>query len=223
MAFPGDRFHDPGLEARDRKETEVERLDRNLTELLNELRVALPGVQVLFAFLLVAPFNQGFQKVSDFERKLYFATLLCTALSSILLIAPSMHHRLLFRQRQKPFLVTTANRLTIAGLAMLALAMTGAVLLVTHVLFGGIPAGGSAMAIEDGDERVAEQVGGLRGSGLGVVGVGAVEAVGGAPTQDVEGGRVARAGDPHRVARREDVADHVLGQAVDEPKRRVHV
>ena len=141
MAFPGDRFHDPELEALDRKETEVERLDRNLTELLNELRVALPGVQVLFAFLLVAPFNQGFQKVSDFERKLYFATLLCTALSSILLIAPSMHHRLLFRQRQKPFLVTTANRLTIAGLAMLALAMTGAVLLVTHVLFGGITAG----------------------------------------------------------------------------------
>ena len=102
--------------------------------------MALPGVQVLFAFLLVAPFNQGFQRVSDFERKLYFATLLCTAVSSILLIAPSMHHRLLFRQGQKPFLVSTANRLTIAGLSMLALAMTGAVLLVTHVLFGAVTA-----------------------------------------------------------------------------------
>jgi O-antigen/teichoic acid export membrane protein len=124
----------------DRHETETERQDRNLNELLNELRVALPGVQVLFAFLLVAPFNQGFEKITDFERKLYFATLLCTALASILLIAPSMHHRLLFRRHDKAFVVTTANRLTIVGLSVLALAMTGAVLLVTHVLFGAVTA-----------------------------------------------------------------------------------
>jgi hypothetical protein len=126
--------------ALDRHETEQERLDRNLLELLNELRVALPGVQVLFAFLLVAPFNQGFQKVTDFERKLYFATLLCTAVASVLLIAPSMHHRLLFRHHAKAFIVVTANRLTITGLSVLALAVTGAVLLITHVLFGSLTA-----------------------------------------------------------------------------------
>src|SRR5256885_16707912 len=76
-----------------RSETELERYDRNLNELLSELRVALPGVQVLFAFLLVAPFNQRFGTVSEFERKLYFVTLLCTLVASILLIAPTLVDR----------------------------------------------------------------------------------------------------------------------------------
>jgi Family of unknown function (DUF6328) len=119
-----------------REETPFERTDRNLAELLNELRVALPGVQVLFAFLLVVPFNSGYTRMTDFERKLYFGVLLCTALASILLIAPSVHHRIEFRKRDKEYLVVTANRLTIAGLSMLAVAMTGAILLITHVLFG---------------------------------------------------------------------------------------
>src|SRR2546430_12887320 len=79
-----------------RSETELERYDRNLNELLSELRVALPGVQVLFAFLLVAPFNQRFGTVSDFERKLYFATRLSTLLTSILLIDPTHLQRLRF-------------------------------------------------------------------------------------------------------------------------------
>jgi len=119
-----------------RGETELERYDRNLNELLGELRVALPGVQVLFAFLLVAPFNQRFGTVSSFERALYLCALLLTLLSSILLIAPTMIHRLHFQLGAKAYIVHTANRLMIAGLAVLAAAMTAAVLLVTHYLFG---------------------------------------------------------------------------------------
>ena len=119
-----------------RRETELERYDRNLSELMGELRVALPGVQVLFAFLLVAPFNQRFGSVSHFERRLYLATLLCTLLASILLIAPTIIHRLEFRQGEKAYVVETANRLTIAGLSVFAVAMTSAVLLITHYLFG---------------------------------------------------------------------------------------
>jgi hypothetical protein len=119
-----------------RHETELERYDRNLTELMGELRVALPGVQVLFAFLLVAPFNQRFGHVSTFERWLYFAALLSTALASILLIAPTVVHRLTFRQGEKAYIVRTANRLTIAGVSVLALAMSTAILLVTHYLLG---------------------------------------------------------------------------------------
>ncbi len=84
-----------------REESEGERLDRNLGELLQELRVALPGVQVLFAFLLAVPFQQNFTEISPFEKKVYFATLLCTALSAVLLIAPSAYHRMTFRLQQK--------------------------------------------------------------------------------------------------------------------------
>jgi len=121
-----------------RDESEAERLDRNLGELLQELRVALPGVQVLFAFLLAVPFQQEFGKVSEFEKKIYFATLLLTAVSAALLIAPSAYHRLTFRYQQKHRLVFVSNRLAIAGLGALALAMTCAVLLITHLLFGTV-------------------------------------------------------------------------------------
>jgi hypothetical protein len=121
-----------------RDESEAERLDRNLGELLQELRVALPGVQVLFAFLLAVPFQQEFQKVSEFEKEMYFATLLLTTLSAALLIAPTAYHRLTFRYQQKHRLVFVSNRLTIAGLGALALAMTCAVLLITHFLFGTV-------------------------------------------------------------------------------------
>jgi amino acid transporter len=119
-----------------RPESEAERADRNLQELLGELRVALPGVQVLFAFLLVVPFNQRFAKVTDFQEKIYFVTLLCTAAASAFLIAPSVHHRIAFRRQDKEWLVTTANRLAIVGLSFLAVAMTGVIMLVTDVLFG---------------------------------------------------------------------------------------
>jgi hypothetical protein len=124
------------LDSSGRKETEEERLDRNLGELLQELRVALPGVQVLFAFLLAVPFQQNFTKTSEFDKKIYFVTLLLTALSAALLIAPSAYHRLTFRYQQKHRLVFVSNRLAIAGLATLALAMTCAVMLITNVLFG---------------------------------------------------------------------------------------
>jgi Family of unknown function (DUF6328) len=120
-----------------REETEDERLDRNLSELLQELRVALPGVQVLFAFLLAVPFQRNFTEISPFEEKVYFGTLLCTALSAALLISPTAYHRLTFHLQQKRELVYLANRLAIAGLLFLALAMSGAILLITDVLFGG--------------------------------------------------------------------------------------
>ena len=118
-----------------REETEEERLDRNLGELLQELRVALPGVQVLFAFLLAVPFQQNFSKITDFQKDVYFATLLLTAISAALLISPSAYHRLTFRLQQKDHLVQLANRFTIAGLGALALAMIGAIVLITDLLF----------------------------------------------------------------------------------------
>jgi hypothetical protein len=119
-----------------RDESEAERLDRNLGELLQELRVALPGVQVLFAFLLAVPFQQNFSKITGFQEKVYFATLLLTAISAVLLISPSAYHRMTFRMQQKDDLVFLANKLAIAGLTFLALAMTGAITLITDYLFG---------------------------------------------------------------------------------------
>lgn len=119
-----------------REESESQRLDRNLSELLQELRVALPGVQVLFAFLLAVPFQQNFSEITGFQEKTYFVTLLCTAISAALLISPTAYHRLNFRQQRKDELVLISNRLAIAGLTFLALAMTGAIVLITDVLFG---------------------------------------------------------------------------------------
>ncbi len=116
-------------------EEKEERLNRELMELLNELRVALPGVQVLFAFLLVVPFNQRFADVTPFQEKVYFGTLLCTAAASACLIAPSVHHRIEFRRQDKEHIVLMSNRLAVIGHLMLAIAMTGAILLITDVLF----------------------------------------------------------------------------------------
>jgi len=121
-----------------REESEGERLDRNLGELLQELRVALPGVQVLFAFLLAVPFQQNFSEITPFQERVYFATLLCTAISAALLISPTAYHRLNFRQQNKEELVMVSNRLAIAGMIFLALAMTGAIMLITDVLFGPV-------------------------------------------------------------------------------------
>ena len=133
-----------------REESEGERLDRNLGELLQELRVALPGVQVLFAFLLAVPFQQNFKEITEFQKGVYFATLLLTAISAVLLISPSAYHRLTFRMQQKDHLVFLANRFAIAGLGALALAMTGAIVLITNVLFGAtatIVTGAAALAV----------------------------------------------------------------------------
>ena len=125
----------------DRNETEIERVDRNLEELMAELRVALPGVQVLFAFLLILPFNSRFDKVTPLEEKVYLGTLLCAALCAVLLIAPTMHHRLQFRMDRKERILRHSHRLALVGLALLAVAMGGAVFLVSDFVFGGVVAG----------------------------------------------------------------------------------
>jgi hypothetical protein len=116
-------------------ESKEEQLDRELIELLNELRVALPGVQVLFAFLLGVPFTQRFGEVTDTQKDVYFLTFLCTAIATALLIAPSAYHRLNWRRGDKEHLLVVSNRLAISGTAFLALAISGAVFVVTDILF----------------------------------------------------------------------------------------
>jgi hypothetical protein len=126
------------LQSDGRQETPLERLDRNLEEMTGELRVVVTGVQVLFAFLLIVPFNSGFAGIGSYERAIYFVTLLLAALSAICTIAPSAHHRLLFRHDDKRHLVFLANRVVIAGLVFLALSMCGALMLVATKLFGDV-------------------------------------------------------------------------------------
>ncbi|MGZ4165479.1 MAG: DUF6328 family protein [Solirubrobacteraceae bacterium] len=120
-----------------RDETQAERLDRNTVELLNELRVAGAGVQVMFAFLLVVPFNTGWKHVDGFERTVYFATLLVVALGAFLLLAPPIHHRLLFRHGEKPFLVEVGNYMAIAGMVCVGLGFIGILVLISDVAIGG--------------------------------------------------------------------------------------
>src|SRR3954454_6036268 len=129
------------------EEDRKERVDRELIELLNELRIALPGVQVMFAFLLTVPFTQRFAQLEDMQRDAYFTTFVCTALATVLLIAPSAQHRLLFRHRQKEELLMRANRLAIAGLTMLALAIAGTVFLITDLVFDAAGAAGAGAGI----------------------------------------------------------------------------
>jgi Family of unknown function (DUF6328) len=123
-----------------REETELERLDRNTVELLNELRVAATGVQVMLAFLLVVPFNARWSRVTAFDRVDYFVTLLCVSAAAVLLIAPSMQHRLLFQRGEKPYLVQMGNRSAIAGGAFLAAGLVGALILLSNVVFGTVAA-----------------------------------------------------------------------------------
>ena len=108
------------------------KLDQELIELLNELRVALPGVQVLFAFLLIVPFSQRFTAT---ERPAYMVALSATVLATALLIAPSAYHRLRWRERDKERMLRVSNLLAISGIAAVAVAMTAAVYMVTEVLF----------------------------------------------------------------------------------------
>lgn len=121
--------------ARDKPSRNEKDLNRELIELLNELRIALPGVQVLFAFLLAVPFANGWKRVTHFQRDVFFVAFLCTAAATALLIAPSTYHRLRWREHDKEHMLVTANRLTIAGSAFLALAMIAVVLLITDLLF----------------------------------------------------------------------------------------
>jgi O-antigen/teichoic acid export membrane protein len=123
-----------------RDESEDARLDRNMNELLQELRVSQAGVQILFAFLLTLPFTQRFTTVTSLEKDVYFITLLSTAAAAALFIAPVSFHRLLFRRQEKAYLISTSNWMAIGGLACLAVAMVGVVLLITDFIFSGVAA-----------------------------------------------------------------------------------
>jgi uncharacterized protein DUF6328 len=128
-------------------ETRKERIDRELIELLNELRVALPGVQFLFAFLLIVPFQQVTQSATEFQRDVYYVALVSAAVTTALLIAPAAQHRVLFRQKEKEVLLHRSNRSAFAGLVVLALAISSAVLLVVDVLFSRTQAWSTAAAV----------------------------------------------------------------------------
>jgi hypothetical protein len=123
-----------------RNETPPQRLDRNATELVQEMRVAAVGIQVLLAFLLVVPFQTGWKHVTSFDRYEYFVTLVAIAIATALLIAPSIHHRILFREREKAYVVDVGNRLVIIAAAFLTVGFTGIFVLLSHVLFGGVVA-----------------------------------------------------------------------------------
>jgi hypothetical protein len=136
----GDRGPEPG-------EGPKQRHDRELIELLNELRVALPGVQVLFAFLLAVPFTQGWKRITAFQKDVFFVAFLATAVSSVLLIAPSAYHRLGWRVEDKGRIVEASNKLAIAGLLFLALSIAAVVLLVTDYIFNKATAFATTAAI----------------------------------------------------------------------------
>jgi len=121
-------------------ETPEQRDDRNLVDLLQELRVGTLGVQVLFGFLLGLPFTARFSRLEAWQRWLYLAIILMSCISIVLLVAPVAYHRLLFRRHQLGSLLRAANVMAIAGLVTVALAVTGAVLLVTSYVEPGVPA-----------------------------------------------------------------------------------
>ncbi|MFH8598022.1 DUF6328 family protein [Streptomyces rimosus] len=143
------RPHQPSASDRyavcaDRNETPLERYDRNFGELLQELRVLQTGVQILFAFLLTLAFTPRFVSLDTTQRAFYVGTLLLAVLATLLLTAPAAVHRVLFRRRAKRLVVEVSARLTAAGMAVLALALAGAVLLVVDVVLGrgaGVTAG----------------------------------------------------------------------------------
>jgi amino acid transporter len=122
------------------EQDEGTRLDRELIELLNELRVVLPGVQVMFAFLLVVPFSQRFGVLDGRERAIFFVAFLASAIASVFLIAPSTHHRIQWRRYDKERLLRRANRLAILATAALAIAIVAVVYLIAGVLYGDVSA-----------------------------------------------------------------------------------
>ena len=123
------------------EETKDERLDRELEELLQELRIAFPGVQILFAFLLVVPFNNRFAETDDLQRNVWFAAFLLALGAVACFIAPTAYHRIRFRDFDKERLITTANRLAIAGLVFLATALSASAFFVTGFVFSDVAAG----------------------------------------------------------------------------------
>jgi predicted membrane channel-forming protein YqfA (hemolysin III family) len=139
---------------RDRNETELERCDRNLAELLQEVRVVQTGVQVLFGFLLAIVFQNRFKNITTFQKVDYLVTLLAAVAAAVLLMAPTAYHRALFRLGDKAHLVRVANRLTIIGLGAVGVSMIGVVLLICDTIFSStitvaattLAAGGCALA-----------------------------------------------------------------------------
>jgi amino acid transporter len=123
-----------GEDRREDEETPKERANRELIELLNELRVVLPGVTVLLAFLLAVPFANGWTRVTSFQRDVFVVAFLSTAVSVALLTAPSSYHRLRFRQDDKEHMVKIGNRLSIAGIAASAVSLEAVVVLVMDVV-----------------------------------------------------------------------------------------
>jgi len=121
---------------REQDEDPDERLNRELIELLNELRVILPGVQVLFAFLLTVPFSSRFHLLADPQQALYFATFVCTTIATGLFMMPTAYHRIRFRQGDKEHMIRTSNTFAIVGIGFLAVSITLAVILTADVLFG---------------------------------------------------------------------------------------
>jgi hypothetical protein len=129
----------PGSRSRtDRSESRAERADRNFAEILQGFRVAVTGVQVLFAFLLTVPFSEGFAKLTDPGRTLYIVALAAAALASICYIAPTAQHRILFRQGLKELLVNRSNRYGLSGGVALVISMTAAASMVADYLYGGL-------------------------------------------------------------------------------------
>lgn len=136
--------------ANEEEEDRKERLNRKLIELLNEVRVALPGVQVLFAFLLVLPFSQGFESVTNLQKVVYAFAFVCAAIASVLLIGPSAYHRHRWRQLDKETMVekeemlVAQSRFVVGGLMLVAVAVSGVVFLIFDYLFStlvAVPAG----------------------------------------------------------------------------------
>jgi hypothetical protein len=125
----------PDDEEIERDETPAERADRNFDDILQELRVTQTGVQVLFSLLLTVPFSQRFEKVTGFQKDVYFVALLLAAATVVFLVAPVSVHRLLFATGEKPWVVKVSSRLAIAGLVLLCLTLTAVLLFVTDVLF----------------------------------------------------------------------------------------
>ena len=121
--------------------SEKSRRDRELMELLNELRVALPGVQVLFAFLLTVPFSQRFSNITELERDVYFAAFLTASAATAFLIAPTAYHRIRFREGDKEQMLRTSNVLAIVGTVFLALSISCTVFVITHLLFDNVVTG----------------------------------------------------------------------------------
>jgi amino acid transporter len=128
-------------------EDRKERVDRELIELLNEIRIVLPGAQVLFAFLLSLPFLTRFDFLDRVDRAAYYAAFLCTAVGAIMLMAPSANHRLRFRDDDKEPMLLWFNRLVLIGSACLAAAIALAVFLVTDMLYDQRWAAGMAALI----------------------------------------------------------------------------